>query len=74
MKNNREIIEDFSYVTPNLKSNPSALLKDISVSDKARVNKLDGGYYGVQPNVFNSLVSDLIMTDWKSDSGLPLAE
>jgi hypothetical protein len=71
---NSDILKDFSWVTPNIKSVSAANIMRDTVSDKARINSISVGIYGVQPNIFETTVKDFLKLNWQSKSALPVAD
>lgn len=44
------------------------------MSDNARLNNLDVGFYGVQPSIFDATVPEFLRLSFKSDSTLSIGE
>ena len=69
-----DIVKEFSWVTPDVKSlNAAKILRD-TVSDKARINSVTVGVYGVQPNVFETTIKEFLKLHWQSKSALSVGE
>lgn len=73
-KNNTDIIQEFSWITPDIKNHPPAKISGDKVSDKARINGMGVGIYGVQPNIFKTTVQDFLKLNWRSSSALSVDE
>mmetsp|Transcript_18017 Transcript_18017/g.30686 ORF Transcript_18017/g.30686 Transcript_18017/m.30686 type:complete len:557 (+) Transcript_18017:920-2590(+) len=71
---NMDIIESFSFVTPDLRNVELASVTDIQASDHARINSLTASVFGIMPSQFESSLSDFMDVNYQSDSGLPLGE
>lgn len=71
---NADIIKEFTWVTPDIKNLNAAKIMRDTVSDKARINSITVGIYGVQPNVFETTVKDFLKLNWQSKSALSVGD
>lgn len=72
-----DTIKSFSYVASQLSRLPSANIKALQVSDRARINLVNVGVYGVMPSMFDSTVSDFLDINYAQSpllTGTKLAE
>lgn len=70
-------IQSFAYVTAQLSRFQQANIKSLQVSDRARINLVNVGVYGVSPGLFTTTINDFLDIDYEQSpllSGVPLAE
>jgi hypothetical protein len=67
-------IENFAYVTFDMKKVPENNIFKQQSSDNARINGFSIDIYGVQPSMFNSTLDDFLKVSWQGKSALSLGE
>ena len=70
-------IQSFAYVTAQLSRFQQANIKSLQVSDRARINLVNVGVYGVSPGLFTTTINDFLDIDYEQSpllTGVPLAE
>lgn len=67
-------ISSFSYVLAPIKNDAQNNVLNTKLSDSARIINLDADVFGAQPSIFETLNSDFIDIQWRSQSALSLGE